>query len=467
MKMQYKSIVGGAVCVMLSLNACVQQKYSRPQADMAGLYRDMSSADTSTIADMPWQGLFKDVKLQALIKTALVQNIDLKQAIERMHIAEANLKQSRAAFLPSLQVDLSAADARQSKASLNLLSGANTKTETQNYKMQFNASWEIDIWGKLNSSKRAAYASWLQSDAAKRAVQTQLIANIANSYYTLLCLDKQLSITKLTIKSRRENVEAMKSLKDAGRVTGASVVQSEASLYAAEVTVPDLERSIRETEHILQLLLANPPAAIDRSSLDSQKMDNTLHTGIPAQLLENRPDVQAAELAFRAAFENTLAAKRNFYPSITLTANGGLSSLQLKDFFDQSVFYNFIGGLTQPIFAKGQNKMRLKTAQAQQNIALGNFKQSLLNAGSEVSDALYSYQAAVQKQAIRMKQIASLKKAVDFTQELLRYSSTTNYTDVLTSEQGLLSAQLSETTDRLQQLQALVNLYRALGGGWK
>ncbi|WP_449435577.1 TolC family protein [Pedobacter steynii] len=183
--------------------------------------------------------------------------------------------------------------------------------------------------------------------------------------------------------------------------------------------------------------------------------------------MQNRPDVQAAEFAFRAAFENTNTAKTYFYPALTLTANGGLSTLDLKNFFDQSIFYNLIGGITQPIFNKGQNKARLKTAKAQQQQAFYGFQQTLLTSGQEVSNALFAYQTASEKETTRAKQIASLTKAVDYTKELLRYSSATNYTDVLTSEQSLLAAKLSSTNDRLQKLQSIVNLYRALGGGWK
>jgi multidrug efflux system outer membrane protein len=451
----------------LVLSACINQKYTGPAVRAEKLYRDQTSTDTATIADLPWRSLFADPTLQSLIETGLAQNLDLKQAIERIKIAEATLQQSRAAFLPSLQGDVSVTDAKQSRSALNFPAGININLETQTYRAQLSTSWEADIWGKLSSAKRAAYATMLQSDAAKRAVQTQLIANIANTYYNLLALDKQLVITLQTIKARKNNVEAMKALKEGAKVTGAAVVQSEANLYAAEVSVPDLKRSIREAENALSILVANAPSAINRSSIDQQVVFSDLKAGVSAQLLQNRPDVQAAEFAFRASFENTNVAKTYFYPALTLTASGGLSTLQLKDFFSQSVFYNLVGGLTQPIFAKGQNKARLKTAEAQQQIAFYTFQQALLTSGSEVSNALYSYQTAVEKQETRAKQISSLTKAVDFTQELLRYSSATNYTDVLTSEQSLLAAQLSGVGDQLQKLQAVVNLYRALGGGWK
>lgn len=461
---KYYFIIGFFV---LTLTACVTRKYERPVLNSNDLYRDNAGKDSTTIADLPWKTLFADAGLQSLIQQGINENLNLKQAIERIKIAEATLLQSRAALLPSLTGDLSVTDAKQSKAALNFPPGVNINTETQTYRAQLSTSWEADIWGKLSSAKRSAYASLLESDAAKRAVQTQLIANIANAYYNLLALDKQLSITEQTIKIRKADVETMKSLKEAAVVNGAAVVQSEANLYAAEVTLPDLRRSIRETENALSILLGKGPGKIDRSTLDQQIVYSELQTGVSAQLLQNRPDVQAAELAFRSAFENKNVARAFFYPSLTLTANGGLSSLSLKNFFDNSLFYNLIGGITQPIFNRGQNKARLKTAEAQQQIAFYSFQQTLLNGGQEVSNALFAYQTAGEKESTRAKQIASLTKAVDFTKELLRYSSATNYTDVLTSEQSLLAAQLSGINDRLQKLQSVVNLYRALGGGWK
>lgn len=467
MKLIYKSsfiIVGFAI---LTLSACVSKKYEHPKVTTANLYRDHSATDTLSMANLPWQNLFADADLQTLIQEGLSQNLDLKQAIERINIAQATLNQSRSALLPSLQGDVSVTDNKQSKAASNFPPGVNINNRSQIYKAQLSTSWEADIWGKLSSAKRSAYATLLQTDAAKRAVQTQLIANIANSYYNLLALDKQLAITLQTVQSRTNNVQTMKALKDAARVNGAAVVQSEANLYAVEVSLPDLRKSIKEVENALNVLLARAPQTIKRTNLDNQTAYSHLQTGVSAQLLQNRPDVQAAELGFRAAFENTNAAKAYFYPALTLTASGGLSTLQLKDFFNNAVFYNFVGGLTQPIFARGQNKARLKTTQAQQQQALYIFEQSMLKGGEEVSNALFAYQTAIEKEVIRAKQIASLTKAVDFTQELLRYSSATNYTDVLTSEQSLLAAQLSGVNDKLQQLQAVVNLYRALGGGWK
>jgi multidrug efflux system outer membrane protein len=294
-----------------------------------------------------------------------------------------------------------------------------------------------------------------------------LIASIANTYYYLLALDKQLQITEQTVDSRRTEAATMKELKEAAVVNGAAVVQSEANQYAAEVSVPDLKETIRETENSLSILLGREPGNIKRSTLDGQGTTTNLQTGVPAQLLHNRPDIRQAEFAFRATFENTNLARTYFYPALTITAEGGLSTLKLTDFFNGAVFFNLIGGLTQPIFSGGVNKARLKTAQAMQMEALYNYQNLLLKAGQEVSDDLYAYQAAKEKEVIRTKQLVALTRSVEFTKDLLRYSSATNYTDVLTSEQGLLAAQLGSVNDRLQQLQSIVNLYRAMGGGWK
>ncbi|KAF2079962.1 efflux transporter outer membrane subunit [Flavobacterium sharifuzzamanii] len=451
------------------ISACsVTKKYERPTTLKTDqLYRDQSTTDSTTIADMPWNTVFKDEKLNALIQKGLEQNLNLKNAIENIVQARASLRQSKLAYYPSLQLDANVTHNKQSQAGLNFPAGININTLTTTYKLGVSSSWEIDVWGKLSSSKRAALATYLASDAAKQAVQTQLIADIANNYFLLLSYDESLKITEETLKSRIENVATIKALKEGAIVTGAAVVQSEANQHAAEVLIPDLKQSIRETENAINILLGQGPGPIDRGVLGTQIIPEKIAIGMPAQLLNNRPDVRQAEFNFRVAFESTNLAKTYFYPSLTLTASTGFSNLELKDFFSNSIFYSIIGGLTQPLFNHGLNKMRLTTAQSQQLQAYNNFQQSLLVAGQEVSNALYAYQMAVEKEDSRAKQIAALEKAVDFTQELLEYSSATNYTDVLTSQQNLLAAQLNGVNDNLQKLQAVINLYRALGGGWK
>jgi outer membrane protein, multidrug efflux system len=459
-----------ATIMTLLIVSCVTQKYPPPGLAVRGqLFRDSTSGDTASIATLPYTSLFADTILQGLIEEGLRENPDLKVAIQRMNESRENFQQSRAALLPDLSANANVNPSKLSAASQDIppaYIGAYPLTTTL-YQISLTTTWEADIWGKLKSAKRSVFATYLQSDAARRAIQTQLIADIANYYFLLLSYDEQLKITLETITNRENDVTTLKALKESGLANGAEVVQSEANRASAELLVPDLRQNIRETENSLCLLLGRTPVEIRRATLAEQTPFPNLQTGVPSGLMKNRPDVQEAEFAFRAAFENVNVAKTYFYPQLTITAQGGYSNLTIKDFFLNSIFYNVVAGLTQPIFNKRLNKTRLRVAQAQQKEAFFAYQKALLNAGMETSNSLYSYQTAVEKQTIRQDQIKNLEKAVDFTKELLRYSSATNYTDVLTSEQSLLSAQLNNVGDRLQQLQAVVNLYRALGGGWQ
>ena len=464
----------------VALASCkLMQPYQRPQLTSGTLYRGASTTDTVTLASLPWREMFADPLLQALIERGLQNNLDLKIAVTRLRTAEANLRQSKLALLPTLSAGPQYTRSKTSPAQLRnfgLGNGEEGATEspiptlpTVNlYSLTASATWEVDLWGKLRSTKRAYVASLLQSEAYRRAVQTQLIADIASNYYALLAYDKQLAITEQTLKNRIDYVETMKVLKQGARVTGADVVQSEANRYAAEVTIPDLKQNIRETENVLSILLATPPEGIRRAGLDDQPAVASLQTGVPAQLLANRPDVQGAEFGFRSAFELTNVARTYFYPSFNITGSAGWATANtLKGFFDGTFYGSLVAGLTQPIFNQGLNRQRLRTAENAQAEAFFTFQSTLLRAGQEVSDALYAYQMAVEKADARRLQLESLQKSVDYTKELLTYTANTNYNDVLTSEQNLLSAELNSVNDRLQQLRATVSLYRALGGGWR
>jgi outer membrane protein, multidrug efflux system len=468
MNKSYLKIIFFTLILISIMCSCkVTKPYKQPDLNTIAPYRDQTATDTVTIANLPLETIFTDTILRSLIKEGLSQNLNLKIAVQKIAEAQAAFGQSKSAILPSFSANAGVTHSKQSAASLDFSPGVDISTLTTTYQLGLSTSWEADIWGKLTSAKRAAYANLLQTDAAKRAIQTQLIADIANGYYNLLALDRTLEITSETLQNRIKDAETIKVLKEAAVVNGAAVVQSEANRYAAEVAIPDIKRIIRENENALDILLGRPAGPINRSKLSDQQPISDLQTGVSSQLLKNRPDMQQAVYAFRSSFENTNVARAYFYPSFTITASGGYSNLQLKDFFINSIFYNIAAGLTQPIFNQGINKARLKTAQAQQQEAMYNYQQTFLTAGSEVSNALYSYQSAREKDDARAKQISALEKAVDYTKQLLRYSSATNYTDVLTSEQNLLSAQLNGVNDRLQQLQAIVNLYRALGGGWR
>lgn len=452
------------VSVMLLYGCGVTKPYVRPTVTTDSLFRDVHTTDTTTIADIPYRVMFKDPYLLNLIQEGIANSYNLKIAVARIKQAEANLKQSKAEFLPNIN-----AGPQVTKQRLPSDQTQGFASNQTIYQLSASAGWEADLWGKLKSTEKGALASLLESDAYKRATQTQLVSDIAINYYNLLAYDKQLAITVESVKNFKEDVETNKTLKAANRITEASVVQSEANLYAAEVSIPDLKNNIRQTENAISVLIARPSGPIERDSLSNQKFDTILQTGVPAQLLGNRPDVQEAEYALRYYYEQINVARAYFYPKLTITAQGGWQNVELKNFFSASaLFGNLVGGLLQPVFNQGLNKQRLALAKAQYEENVFDFHQALLNAGQQVSDALYSFQSAQEKRSIRTQQLEALKKAVDYNRELLNYGyAQTSYLDVLTSEQGYFSAQLNEVSDQLQQLSAVVNLYQSLGGGWK
>jgi multidrug efflux system outer membrane protein len=454
----WSALLGVTWLVCWSCN--ITKPYSLPSgAAKNNLYRGATFTDTTSIATISWKQMFADTLLQSLVQEGIDSNLDLKIAIARIKTAAANFKQSKLAFLPVVDGNASATLQRVPPTEFGF---------PEAYLLQATSSWEADLWGKLKSAKKAALAALLQSDAYRRAVQTQLVSSIAADYYLLISYDEQLELTERTVDNRIKEVETMKQLKESNVVTGAAVVQSEANRYSVEVTIPDLKQNIRETENAISILLGRSPDTILRSSLKQEPVITGLATGVPARLLANRPDVQQAEYQLRNAFEITNVARTYFYPSFTITGAAGFSSTSLAQLFNPASFFaDITGGLLQPIFEQGLNKQRLRVAEANQEEYLYTFRKTLLTAGQEVSNALYSYQAALEKQSIRGHQIEFLQRSVDYTKQLLEYSSSTNYTDVLTSEQNLLAAQLSSINDRLQQLSAIVNLYRSLGGGWR
>lgn len=460
MKIQTTKYIS-TLMLSLLLASCVTSKYETPNIIDNKLYRDSNSTDSTSIADISWKNYFQDSTLQSLIDEGLKNNYDLQIATARIKQTEANLSSAKLSQLPTLDLG-----AQYTSSKLNDVQGNGITTHSDVFQLSASASWELDIWGKLNSNKKSALATYLQSEAYKRVVQTSLVANIASNYYSLLALDKQLEITNSTIELLKENVVTMQYLKDADITTGAAVEQSKALLYSTQVTVPDLEKSIREMENSICLLLGREPGRIERTTIAQQPIPTELKYGVPAQLLSKRPDVQMYEYAYRAAFENTNISKASLYPSLTITGAAGYSTLNnLDHFFDySSLFANVVGGLTQPIFNQKKLRNQLKMNQAKQEEALINFKNSVLNAGNEVSNALFAYTSAKSKDMNRGLQVESLIKSVDYTKELLAYSNA-NYTEVLDAEENLLSAQLNQVNDKLQQLKASVDLYRALGGG--
>ena len=455
--------------VALTLQSCfVAQDYARPELDIEteALYRtDNLPTDSVSIADVSWKTLFSDQYLQQYIEEGLQNNMDVRIAIQQMVAAEAYAKQGKAGYLPSVSVGTNWTHQELSK---NTQFGAFlTDTSTDQFDVTANLSWEADIWGKIRSNKRATQAAYLQSVAGHQAVKTQLISSIANTYYSLLALDAQLEITKQTIATRESSVETIKALKDAGQVTQVAVDQNVAQFNSAKALEVDIETAIFKTENTLSILLGKSAQNFERSSLDIQKIEEELKLGVAATLLSNRPDVMAAEYNLIQSFELTNVAKSNLYPSLKLTASGGLQSLEIDKLFNaNSLFANIVGGLTQPLFNKRALKTQKEVAIAQQEQSLLQFKKTLLIAGSEVSNALFSYESETKKFEFRKNEVEALRQA-ESNSDILLKNGYANYLDLLTARQSALSAELNIIDSKLQQLVSIVDLYEALGGGWR
>ena len=458
----FKIVILSFLSVLVITSCKVTRIYETPQVSTDSLFSSNNTSDTNTIAAISWEEFFTDEKLKVLIKTGLENNPDLQTAFLRIQQAESYLLQSRAAFFPTLNSNAGVSIAKLSEAQ-----GFGIRDNITQYEIGLSSSWEIDIWGKLKSSRKAQIASLLQTEAGADAIKTGLVANIANLYFTLLTLDEQLAITRQTVENWNLTVETMRELKISGRVTEAAVVQSEAQKYAAEVTIPDLVQSIREAENRLNVLLGRPPGAIDRAALRDQKFPGKLEAGVSAQLLANRPDVRAAEFNYRYFYELTNVARTAFYPALTITGSAGLSSLDISDLLDPGSFAASIGaGILQPVTNRRANRTRYEVAGYQEEEAFINFRNSLLLAGEEVSNALSLYETANSKIAVRTLQMDALEKSVDYSLDLLQ-NGFANYTEVITARQSLLMAELGEVSDRFQQISAAISLYRSLGGGWK
>lgn len=452
-----KRIIIGLL-LLTGLSGChIYRTYERPElSGVDSLYRvPAMTEDTMSLADFSWKELFTDTVLQQLIEKGIANNTDLNIARLKVREAEALLTSSKLAYLPSVSLT--------PQGTIKSIEG-NSPTKT--YNLAASADWELDIFGRLTNAKREAKAVLEQSQAYKQAVQTQLIATIANSYYTLLMLDKQLDISRRTAEIWAENLRVMKALKKAGQTTEMAVAQIEASKLSVDASLLSLEQQITEVENSLSSLLGVVPQRIDRSTLDMQSFPDTLSVGVPLQLLQRRPDVRQSEAALAEAFYTTNRAYSAFYPAITLSGSAGWTNAAGAIISNPGEWlFSAVGALVQPLFNRGQNIANLKVAKAQQEEALLTFRQTLLNAGTEVNDALLQWQVARRRLDLDRQQIISLQSAVRSSELLMRHSSQ-NYLEVLTARQTLLDAELSAVSDRFEEIQGVINLYHALGGGY-
>lgn len=439
------------------LSSCgIYSSYERP-ADIKtdGLYGATvtESADSAGLAALPWRSLFTDSTLQSLIEKGLQNNTDMRTAALGIEQAEASLKAAKLSFFPSF--------ALAPQGGFNSVDWAKA---SKTYTIPLSASWQVDIFGSLRNAKKRAQVQLESSKAYKQAVQTQLIATIANYYYTLAMLDEQLSVSKATADIWQENIKTYKALMNVGQTTSAAVAQAEGNYYNVCAQIVDLEQQITEVENSFSTLLGETVSSIQRQSINDWQAPQSITAGIPSYALANRPDVKNAELALASAFYNTNAARSAFYPALNLTGTLGWTN-------DLGVIVNpgkwiwqAVGSLTQPIFQNGKLRANLKISKAQQEEAKLAFQQTLLNAGAEVNTAMAKIQNNTEKEELNDKRIASMEQAVKSTQ-LLMQNSSTNYLEVLTAQQSLLSAQLSKISTQFAKIQGTIELYQALGGG--
>lgn len=453
------------MCATALLSSChIYKAYDRPEdITVDGLYRDTAdvadnafASDTANFGNLPWREVFTDPQLQSLIEQALDRNPELRSAALNVKKAEASLMSARLAYAPTLAL-----------SPQGTVSSWDKGKAAQTYSLPVTASWQVDLFGQILNPKRAAKVSLKQTQYYEQAVQTQVIANVANMYYTLLMLDRQLQITEATAEILKKNVETVEAMKEAGiyNTTSAGVEQTRAAYAQVLSSLPGIRQSIRETENTLCLMLHQPAQSIKRGVLEEQQLPVELSAGVPLQLLSNRPDVKAAEMALAASYYNTNSARTAFYPQITLSGSAGWTNSSGMGIVNPGkLLASAIGSLTQPLFYRGANIARLKQAKAQEEQAKLQFQTALLNAGNEVSNALYQYQTTTEKAVSRNIQVKSARKAAEDTKELFNLGTST-YLEVLSAEQSYLSAQTSEVSDTFERLQAVISLYQALGGG--
>ena len=429
-------------------------RYHRAEIPTENLYRTLPAGiDTVTIASMSWREMFTDRKLQSLIETGIKQNTDLNVARLRVEAAEAALITAKLSYLPSLGINAEGGSSQYD--------GTTAKT----YNVGASASWELDIFGRLTAAKRGAVAALQGSRDYQQAVQTQLVATIADSYYTLSMLDTQMAINNRTLENWRATVRTLEALKKVGKANEAGVLQAKANVMQLESSQLAIRKSISETENALSAILAMPSHSIERNNLTEASFPDTISIGVPLQLLSNRPDVRQADMELAQAFYATNVARAAFYPNITLsgtlgwTNNGGGVITNPGQWL-----LNVIGSLTQPLFNRGVNIANLNIAKSRQEEAKLLFRQALLNAGKEVNDALTVWQTAKSQIEIGERRVSVLNDAVQKTELLMCHSGAT-YLEVLTAQQSLLEAETLQSQAYFERIQSIIKLYHALGGG--
>lgn len=458
-----------SVLTAVVITSChVRKEYERPTdvVDEKLFRTDMLPQDSTSTANVSWKEIFTDPILQKHISKALENNLDIRIAMQNINSAEAYLRQSKAAYQPTLTVGPGYTFQTQSlNTQFGQIIGA--RRYVNQFDITGSLAWEADLWGKLKSQEKAQLASYFGSIAAHQAVKSDLVSSIASSYFQLLTLDDQKKIIQETIEIRENNLETTKALKVAGTLTEVAVQQSAALVYNAQSLLIDIDTQIQQLENAMNLLMGEPSKAIERSTLESQKLPENFALGYPANLLANRPDVMQAEFNLMNAFELTNSAKAQFYPTLRLTGSGGLQSVDIDHLFSvNSLFGSLIGGLAQPILNRRQIRTNYEVSLANKETAYLNFRKTILTAGREVSDAIRVFSVQDYFIDLKTKELTAYKNSVEYSQELVNYGLA-NYLEVLNANVNSLNAELNISNARYSKMKAAVDLYQALGGGWK
>lgn len=454
-----KKIIYMILC-MAAMSSChIYRNYQRPEGlPTDSLYRDtangLSEEDSLTLGDLPWQEMFRDTLLQDLIRYGLENSTDMQTALLRVDQAKAQLKAARLSFLPSLAL-----------SPQGTLTGTDGSKTVKTYELPIQANWEIDLFGNLRNAKKGSQATLLQQEAYRQAIRSDLIASIANGYYSLLMLDGQLEISRATLEVWKEQIRVMESKFKVGEETENAVSQARASLHELEATHNDLLRQQREAENALCTLLGTTARSIERGNLEQQTFPERINAGLPVRLLSKRPDVVQAEMTLANAYYVTNQARSAFYPNLTLSGNAGwTNSLGQVVSNPGGWILSAVASLTQPIFNRGKLISNLRVSKDEEQIALLAYKQALLDAGQEVNDALYATESVQRSLDSHRRQCKELERAVQTSEALYRTGNAT-YLELLTARQSLLNARLNVVSDRFTYCQSIINLYNALGGG--
>lgn len=459
--------------LFLILTGCkVSKDIETPQPELPQEYRNASvSTDTTSIATIEWKQFFPDTNLQELIGKAITNNYDMQTALKNIEAAQLQFRQTKWNNVPQAALNVSANSTIPSENSLNGLSLNNflNTSHIEDYNASISLSWEADIWGKISSRKKEALAQYLKSEEARKLIQTNLVANVAQGYYNLLMLDAQLAIAKKNLALNENTLRIVKMQFDSGQVTSLAVQQTEAQRLRAAQIVPMLEKEVTLQENALSILTGALPAEIVRNStLDLTPLLKELSSGVPSSILSHRPDVKASEYELASANARVGVSKASMYPALNITATGGLNSFKSNNWFNMpaSLFGIVAGSITQPLLQRKQLRTQYEIAKVEREKSVIAFRQSVLKAVGEVSDALVRVEKLKQEQEFAAERVANLQKATT-NADMLFKSGMANYLEVITAQSNVLQSELDLAALKRDQLSAVAQLYRSLGGGWR